>query len=131
MNKKEWLRPLTEVQQFEANEYVAACGDTEYGVYKFKCDAPGGPLYAEDSDGLGYSGANYSPCAKTHEAPINDVFVDGYIDYNGNRRQDDGEAVIVWLEYGWKGYWPNRYWGVTNGHATSNLDRDSWEVTKS
>lgn len=128
MNKKVWVRPVTEVQQFEANEYVAACGDTEYGVYKFKCDAPGGPLYAKDSDGLGYSGANYTPCSKTHEAPIKDTFVDGYIDYNHNKKQDDGEAVIVWLEYGYS-WLSGKY--VSNGHATSNLDRDSWEVTKS
>lgn len=45
MERKVWRRPLTRVQQFEANEYVAACGDTEYGNYLFECDAPGGRLY--------------------------------------------------------------------------------------
>ena len=35
MERKVWRRPLTRVQQFEANEYVAACG--ERGVSdKFK-----------------------------------------------------------------------------------------------
>ena len=41
MGRKVWRRPLTRVQQFEANEYVAACGDSGV-VYKFKCDAGGG-----------------------------------------------------------------------------------------
>ena len=29
MGRKVWRRPLTRVQQFEANEYIAACGDTK------------------------------------------------------------------------------------------------------
>ena len=41
--KKVWSRPLTVVQNFEANEYVAACGD-ENKVYKFKCDAVSGSI---------------------------------------------------------------------------------------
>ena len=40
MTKMTWTRPVTEVQQFAANEYVAACGDTEYGAYLFECNAP-------------------------------------------------------------------------------------------
>ena len=38
---KKWSRPQTVVQKFEANEYVAACGD-ENRVYKFQCTAGGG-----------------------------------------------------------------------------------------
>ena len=41
MERKVWRRPRTEVQKFEANEYVAACHDWNT-VYKFKCDAGGG-----------------------------------------------------------------------------------------
>ena len=41
MGRKVWRRPLTTVQKFEANEYVAACGD-ENRVYKFTCEAGGG-----------------------------------------------------------------------------------------
>ena len=37
--RKEWMEPVIEVQEFVANEYVAAC---ESGmVYKFTCDAHG------------------------------------------------------------------------------------------
>ena len=40
MDKRVWEQPMTMVQKFEANEYVAACGDS--GVtYYFKCDASG------------------------------------------------------------------------------------------
>ena len=121
--KKEWVRPLTTVQCFEADEYVAACGD-ENRVYKFVCNAPAGNIYAEDSNGKGYNGNWYHPCSKTHEAPVSDVFVDGFVDYNHNGNQDNGEAVKVWLEY-------NRRGQVTNGHATQNLNMDQWETAKS
>ena len=41
--RKEWMEPVIEVQEFVANEYVAAC---ESGmVYKFECNAHAGYLY--------------------------------------------------------------------------------------
>lgn len=41
--RKEWMEPVIKVQEFVANEYVAAC---ESGmVYKFECNAPAGDLY--------------------------------------------------------------------------------------
>ena len=121
--KKNYVTPTMVCEEFAANEYVAACGD-ENRVYKFECNAPDGPLYATDSQGKGYSGADYEDCGKVHEAPISDVFVDGYIDYNHNRIEDRGEAVIVWLEYDRKG-------NVKNGHATTKLDMELWETAKS
>ena len=41
MDKRVWEQPVTLVQKFEANEYVAACGDSGT-TYLFKCDAGGG-----------------------------------------------------------------------------------------
>lgn len=134
MNKV-WERPITEVQKFEANEYVAACGD-QNRVYKFICDAPGGELYYYPTsdgniDGI-YTGtgsatcltsgllSSYSPCKKTHEASTTDEFYDGFVDYNYNRRYDLGEEVIVWR--GPKG---------NNGHATKQLNMKEWETAKS
>ena len=38
--KRVWCRPQTVVQKFEANEYVAACGDSGNKVYKFTCAMP-------------------------------------------------------------------------------------------
>ena len=52
-----------------------------------------------------------------------DIFYDGFVDYNGNGRPDwDDEGVIVWLE--------PRGWTV-NGHATKNLNMNEWEKAKS
>ncbi len=127
MERKVWRRPLTRVQQFEANEYVAACGDTEYGNYLFECDAPGGVLYYYTNWWGGkraqYIGS-YTPCNKKHEASRESEFPDGFIDYNRNGKEDEGEACIVWIERGMFG-------GIRNAHATTNLDRDSWETAKS
>ena len=126
--KKVYVTPNMICEDFSANEYISACGE-ENKVYKFKCNAEAGPLYARDSDGKGYSGANYSPCGKTHEASVDSVFVDGYIDYNNNRKQDDGEAVKVWLEYSYDRR--DEEWRVSNGHATTVIDMNSWETAKS
>lgn len=117
--KKKYVRPLMECEAFVANEYVAACGD-ENRVYKFKCDAAGGTLYGDAEGRLG----SYSPCGKTHEAKVSEAFVSGYVDYNRNRKKDEGEEVIVWIEY-------NRWGQVRNAHATTNLNMDSWETAKS
>ena len=128
MTKMTWTRPMTEVQQFAANEYVAACGDTEFGAYKFVCDAAGGNLFYFDEHGhaiqAGYLTGGYTPCAKTHTADKADEVPNGFVDYNGNFKMDAGEEVVVWLE--------KDKWGVNrNWHATTNLNRESWEVTKS
>ena len=40
--KRAYVRPTMVGERFVASEYVAACGDTEYGKYKFTCDAGGG-----------------------------------------------------------------------------------------
>lgn len=128
--RKEWMEPVIEVQEFVANEYVAAC---ESGmVYKFTCDAPGGPLYYypkgdgeingeytghEPAELLGYL---YHPCNAKHEASVKSDFYDGFVDYNRNKKQDADEGVIVWRG-------PNN----KNGHATANLDINTWETAKS
>ena len=119
--RKEWMEPVIEVQEFVANEYVAACGDSGK-VYKFECDARGGTLYYY-RDGRGYGATrlgSYHPCQAKHEASTKDDFYDGFVDYNGNRREDKGVAVIVW-----RGPWHN------NGHATTKLNMDEWETAKS
>lgn len=130
--KKRWEEPRILAEKFMPNEYVAACGDTEYGNYLFECDAPAGTLYYyPNSDGKidgQYTGwgraekmGSYSPCGATHEAPTTGDFYDGFVDRNGNRKQDPGEGVIVWRNREW--------WGLGyrwNGHATTNLNMDSW-----
>lgn len=128
--KRTYVRPTMVGERFVANEYVAACHD-QNTVYKFICDAPGGRLYYyPGSDGKvdGVHDKNdrtkflgdYHPCSKKHEASTTNVFYDGFVDYNWNGKQDSGEGVIVW-----RGPRNN------NGHATTNLDMNTWETAKS
>lgn len=133
---KSYKKPVLNVERFTPNEFVAACGDS--GVnYLFKCDAPAGTLYYyPKSDGNidgkyeGWGDADrmgsYTPCGATHKAPTTGDFYDGFVDRNRNGRQDSGEGVIVWRNREWGIFGP--YW---NGHATKNLDMDSWETDKS
>ena len=134
--KTRWEEPKILVQKFMPNEYVAACGDGHVS-YNFVCDAPAGTLYYypisdgkidgvyEGNDGAEKMGS-YTPCSATHAAPTTDDFYDGFVDRNRNKHQDPGEGVIVWRNYElsiFGGYW--------NGHATANLDMNSWTTDKS
>ena len=137
MEGKVWRRPLTEVQKFEANEYVAACGDSGT-TYLFTCDAGGGEsgnVYVESNgvDGLqtrasgnwwdgSYVPADkslggYHACETTHEADSKNEFLNGYyVPYWSG----DVTKVIIW-----RGPYNN------NVHCTTNLNQDSWETAKS
>lgn len=133
---KSYKKPVLNVERFTPDEFISACGDS--GVnYLFKCDAHAGTLYYyPNSDGNidgTYEGwgraermGSYTPCGVTHEAPTTGDFYDGFVDRNRNGRQDSGEGVIVWRNREWGIFGP--YW---NGHATKNLDMDSWETDKS
>ena len=135
--KKIWTKPMATVEEFAANEYVAACGDMNT-VYKFTCDAPEGTVYyyrTSDGkiDGYDTSGnaatrlGGYEPCAEKHEAPTTGDFYDGFVDRNSNKRCDEGENAIIWVE--WETWFGNTY--AENWHATTKLDMNSWETTKS
>lgn len=134
--KRTYTRPIAYVEKFTPNEYVSACGDGHVS-YNFVCDAPAGTLYYyPQSDGKidgQYNGhgraeimGNYTPCSATHAASTTDDFYDGFVDRNRNGRQDPGEGVIVWR---------NREWSILgwrwNGHATTNLDMNSWVTDRS
>lgn len=132
--KRAYVRPTMVGERFVANEYVAACGDTEYGKYKFVCDAGGGAkgdVYKETNGQRGLQmGRNgdkcltshnifnytyFHSCNKTHEADTTDEFPLGYyVPYGGT-----AQTVRIWTE------------GGTNIHCTTNIERDSWETTKS
>ena len=130
--KRAYVRPTMVGERFVANEYVAACGDTEYGKYKFTCDAGGGvsgDVYRESKGkpgfqkGYGIFGSGederlggYHACGTTHEANTTDDFQNGYY------IPDGGDAVDVIIWRGKRG---------DNIHCTTNLNRDSWETTKS
>lgn len=125
---KIWESPKTVVQSFEAQEYVAACGD-QNKVYKFVCDADAGTLYYyENSTAEAERVGNYSPCAKTHETSVSDTYYDGFVDYNNNQSEDADEKVKVWLEWSWL---PVIGSFISNGHATKNVNMNTWETAKS
>ena len=129
MERKVWRRPRTEVQKFEANEYVAACHDWNT-VYKFKCDAGGGAsgnVYQDtngngeydflvDKELTGWILQSYHACGKEHEAPTDDEFFHGFYRPFGTLNY---QQVIIWTD------------GGTNIHCTTNLNQDSWETAKS
>ena len=134
MEGRVWKRPLTEVQKFEANEYVAACHDWNT-VYKFKCDAGGGAsgdVYTDDGTNLTEGRTRYyHACDATHEASTQDDFIRGYYIQNGGT-----DETGYWTLFGgWKEYpktsviiWTD---GGTDVHCTTNLNQDSWETAKS
>lgn len=128
--KRAYVRPTMVGERFVANEYVAACGD-ENKVYKFMCDALEGELYyypksdgeingVYTGDGRAKHIGRYHPCYTKHEASTTSDFYDGFVDYNGDEKQNVGEGVIVW-----RGPENN------NGHATTNLKMSEWETAKS
>lgn len=137
MNRNVWKQPMTVIQKFVANEYVAACHDWNT-VYKFTCDAGGGKsgtVYLETNGrpGLqtGWGGdqylSGYHACGIQHEADKDDAFLNGYYvteEYVGfwpfGHYETTTTDVIVWRG-------PNN----DNTHCTTNLDKDSWETAKS
>ena len=135
MNKEAWVRPETMVQQFAANEYVAACGKTPTGEYFFTCDAPGGSVWADLDRNGQYKTASlfdwsseelggYHPCNKKHPTSSTSDFYNGFVDYNGNNRLDAGEEVLVWVEF-------NSFGRVSNYHASKSLTIGEVEVVRS
>lgn len=132
MEKRLWENPLTMVQQFMPNEYVAACGDKNE-VYKFRCDAGGGESGTVwvDSNNNGRWDLigdelltspfgileSYHACGETHEASTSSEFLNGF--YLPSANPVRLQKVIIWTD------------GGTNIHCTTNLDKDSWETAKS
>lgn len=139
MEKRVWTKPLAEVEQFMANNYIASeCGDSGV-VYNFECNAGStsngynvyladGTPYATAGDDIANGSpakkelGGYKPCGAKHAADSDSGFLKGYMyqrnSWTGNNTGSKIE-VIIWTE------------NYTNVHCTSNLDMDAWEVLKS
>lgn len=128
-NKRTYIKPILESETFVPQNYIAACGDINK-VYKFTCNADyifdGGNVWEENGKepGLQMSGDNqdkylglYHKCNATHEAPVTDEFVSGYL--TGYLIPIPKNVII------WKGENNN------NVHCISNIHMDQWETTKS
>lgn len=134
MERKVWRRPLTEVQKFEANEYVAAC---ESGTtYWFQCNAGSthsgdNKVYEETNGepGLQRIGESWNPdhlrsmtyhaCSKLHEVGKGETFIDGYVVQDMGWFDDKVIPVLIWTE------------GGTNTHCTTELHPEDWEIARS
>lgn len=127
--KKVYEAPVVHLEQFVANEYIAACGESGT-VYKFKCDAgKKSERYAvKDANGniATISGMYmdgefyyYNPCGDTHEAESDSGFLFGYHIDDVFTRKDENIPVVIWTEN-------NR-----DVHCTTALDMDLWETAKS
>ena len=128
--KNIWARPLTVVQQFDANEAISACGD-QNKVYKFTCDAgwsglTGSTVYWNGPDNvMGTSDdvklGTYEKCQATHEASTKDDFLNGYLRKNiAGFPAGDRVPVVIW-----------RGDNADNIHCTTKLDMSTWETAKS
>lgn len=144
--KKEWGKPLTSVQEFVPQEFIAACGDgiTEYH-YFFMCDAGQGNEYKvwlDNGDGVfqqsrdtqltqnynpftGQQATVYSPCNEKHDVTVT---------------EDQLGQIDVIFPYGWMCLVDS--WGVhtnnpikvriwrgednDNIHCTTHLDSESY-----
>lgn len=131
--RKNYVKPAIISEEFVPQTYCAVCEHTESGagMYKFVCDAGGGvsgDLFDKDGNNLTGPGdkySSYSACGTTHEAATTDEFIEGYFYPNKGNDNTNGYTptpVIIWLEP-LKGWFGNSY----DIHATTNLDRDTWE----
>lgn len=139
--KKNYVTPTMVCEEFAANEYVAACGDSGT-VYKFKCNAGSKEseynVYLENGSPYCTSGKDYGnqyikdwggyqPCFDPdtlqgyHEAESNSVFLKGYMYKQDSGGDNTGRRidVIIWTE------------NYTNCHCTTDLDMAKWETAKS
>lgn len=136
MEKRVWTCPTAVVEEFMANQYIAAsCGDSGT-VYNFKCNAGsryrGYNVYLADGSPYCTSGEDYGnqyidgwgyfkPCGEEHSAESDSVFLKGYMykqDFDGDNTGSRIDVII----------WTDNY---TNCHCTTELDMDKWETLKS
>lgn len=131
---RKYKKPVLNVEQFTANEFIALCSDSGK-TYKFVCNANsnglfsnGGVVYEENGKKEGLQPwwekdadnrlGSYHPCDNTHIAESYDKdFSKGYLWAVGNI---EAQEVIIW-----KGSEGN------NIRCTTNLDISKWETAKS
>ena len=127
--KKGYVAPTMVCEEFAANEYVAACGDSGT-TYLFSCDAGDGNSGYVESDNGSVSG-HYHACGAKHKAESDEVFLAGtysecienwypLVGYVCSGEHKEPVDVIIWT--GEKN---------DNIHCTTQLDMSSWETAKS
>lgn len=135
--KKQWGKPLTGVQEFMPQEFIAACDpDEDFVKYEFWCNAGNGTTfnvyYDIDKDGVfdsedesAYIG-NFYACRESHSVTVHkgenvdNIFPYGFI----------GRYEWVGWEREYRTY-PVRIWRGEDGdniHCTTKLNVSEWTV---
>ncbi len=145
--KKQWGKPLTNVQQFVPQEFIAACDpDEEYVTYQFWCDAAISGwfgdythhVYFDNGDGVFNSrtdrsalpsGWHYDPCGEAHDVTvrkgesIDNVFPKGWLvplnGITGAELTDRARAIRIWQPN------PTDY---ENTHCTFQLTENEFSI---
>lgn len=151
MEKKNYKRPIMQLEEFIPNECVATCGSEKY--YDFTCDAEAGVIcYYPDFPASGPRptpeqikagvritdrNSDYHPCQEgRHDVPASELsqFYHGFVDRSHgnwwdwdyearNHKEDEGEGAIIWIQ--------NLGYGRTSGHATTALSMSEIPLVKS
>lgn len=98
--KREWKKPLSTVECFEANEYVAAC----WGIY---CDGGHGVTNPEHSydEQAGYWGGNYETSDGDHTGSCTDITCNRVlVDADGSISFSENSSDQGWINGYWYGY---------------------------
>lgn len=154
--KRTYVRPMMVNEEFTANEYIAACGDSGV-VYKFTCDAGyvemthektgflTGPCGCGEYHGNNVPSGTYKAKASwyvtTGKNRTGSSLMNGYSSYSpcGSTHEAESDGVFK------AGYMDrigtNEYENIpvmtwagernNNIHCTTNLDMNSWETAKS
>lgn len=122
MEGRVWRRPLTKVQKFEANEYVAACyhGVCNISGYVFN-DTNGNGQYDPGVDRYNYynTACDHEYWIEGQEAKLPDqnAFVFSSRQYN-----DNGTPFWIFDDY-WEGVGdPTPAWNFDQVHTTTQMD---------
>jgi len=135
--KKQWGKPLTSVQEFVPQEFIAACDpDDRYVKYEFWCDAGGGTTWnvyydtnknQQYDEGIDQYYTNFYACREEHDVTVHigvDEFdVDTYFPMGIIRRRRN--IFAEWQEI------PVRIWKGENNdncHCTTHLDITNWSI---
>lgn len=78
---RKYKKPVLNVEQFTANEFISTCSDTEEKYYVFKCSADK------------YATGSYHPCGEEHFVKVGETFAQGYYVNPSNNKVTN---VLTW-----------------------------------
>lgn len=124
MERRVWIRPFTEVQKFEANEYVAACyhGVCNISGHVFT-DTNGNGQYDPGVDRYKYynTACNHEYWIEGQDAklPKQNAFV-----FYETKRNDNGTPLWILDDYLEGVGTPVLVWNFDQEHTTTTMDQD-------